>query len=111
MSRFVISPLDVIKIRLQVQLEPVSSLQSGPGKRPSHYTGFLNAFRTIAAEEGIRVRAGWQQQRGGRRCCQRGRQQQQYSTSTCCAFTQPAADAAAETDRRACGTARCPACC
>lgn len=50
-SRFAIAPLDVVKIRFQVQLEPIQSIS-----RKSHYTGFLNAFSTILKEEGIQVR-------------------------------------------------------
>lgn len=52
-SRFMVGPLDVVKIRFQVQLEPISMQHSA--KLPSHYTGFLNAFKTIVADEGIRV--------------------------------------------------------
>ena len=48
-------PLDVVKIRFQVQLEPIS-LHTAMTKRPPHYHGFLPAFRTIVAEEGIKVR-------------------------------------------------------
>ncbi|KAF6251378.1 mitochondrial substrate carrier [Scenedesmus sp. NREL 46B-D3] len=51
-SRFMVGPLDVVKIRFQVQLEPISMQHSA--KLPSHYTGFLNAFKTIVADEGIR---------------------------------------------------------
>lgn len=53
-SRFLVGPLDVVKIRFQVQLEPIShgALHT---KRPPHYQGFLHAFRTIVAEEGIKV--------------------------------------------------------
>eukprot|EP00775_Hariotina_reticulata_P006741 gene6741-6961_t len=51
-SRFVVGPLDVVKIRFQVQLEPITLTHSTPSKLPSHYTGFMNAFKTIIAEEG-----------------------------------------------------------
>ncbi|KAI9313709.1 mitochondrial carrier domain-containing protein [Dichotomocladium elegans] len=46
-ARFVISPLDVVKIRLQIQaeLQPNSS---------NKYKGLTHAFRVIASEEGIR---------------------------------------------------------
>lgn len=54
-SRFIVGPLDVVKIRFQVQLEPIKLCQTTPTKLPSHYTGFINAFKTIVAEEGIRV--------------------------------------------------------
>ncbi len=57
-SRFVIGPLDVVKIRFQVQLEPIEVIS-----RKSHYKGFLNAFSTILKEEGIQVG-------GTRRQCQ-----------------------------------------
>jgi solute carrier family 25 thiamine pyrophosphate transporter 19 len=56
-SRFMVGPLDVVKIRFQVQLEPISMQQTARTKLPSHYTGFVNAFKTIVAEEGIRVSA------------------------------------------------------
>lgn len=52
-SRLVVSPLDVIKIRFQIQREPIAS-----GSR-SHYTGFVQAFRTVVKEEGIKVREMW----------------------------------------------------
>jgi solute carrier family 25 thiamine pyrophosphate transporter 19 len=55
-SRFLVGPLDVVKIRFQVQLEPISLQASALTKRPPHYHGFLHAFRTIVAEEGIKVR-------------------------------------------------------
>jgi solute carrier family 25 thiamine pyrophosphate transporter 19 len=54
-SRFLVGPLDVVKIRFQVQLEPIG-LETALTKRPPHYHGFLHAFRTIVAEEGIKVR-------------------------------------------------------
>jgi hypothetical protein len=70
-----------VKIRFQVQLEPISSSSSGSSsssssssggggfcptgsssggssslkKLPSKYQGFGHAFRTIVAEEGIKV--------------------------------------------------------
>lgn len=46
-SRFIIAPLDVIKIRFQVQHTQHSGLY--------HYTGVLDAFKTVAKEEGIRA--------------------------------------------------------
>ncbi|XXG84199.1 hypothetical protein AAC387_Pa10g1764 [Persea americana] len=54
-SRTVTSPLDVIKIRFQVQLEPTTSLAllrrelNGPSK----YTGIVQASRDIFREEGL----------------------------------------------------------
>ena len=50
-SRFVVGPLDVVKIRLQVQLEPVAeAVKGGQGK----YRGMWHALRTIFREEGVR---------------------------------------------------------
>ncbi|KAL8140999.1 hypothetical protein V2J09_007020 [Rumex salicifolius] len=55
-SRTVTSPLDVIKIRFQVQLEPTTqwALLSNNIYGPSKYTGMLQAFRDIFREEGLR---------------------------------------------------------
>lgn len=53
-SRFAIGPLDVIKIRFQVQLEPIAA---AVGKSQSKYTGVLQALTTIVKEEGITVRS------------------------------------------------------
>nr|TKW18708.1 hypothetical protein SEVIR_5G448900v2 [Setaria viridis] len=54
-SRTVTSPLDVIKIRFQVQLEPTTSW--GVLQRdvygPSKYTGLLQATKDILREEGL----------------------------------------------------------
>ncbi len=52
-ARFVVGPLDVIKIRFQVQLEPIMS--SGAHAQRSKYTGFMQAFATIMREEGVQV--------------------------------------------------------
>ncbi|KAJ6853752.1 mitochondrial thiamine pyrophosphate carrier 1 isoform X2 [Iris pallida] len=54
-SRTVTSPLDVIKIRFQVQLEPTSSwaLAHRELYRPSKYTGILQATKDIFREEGF----------------------------------------------------------
>ncbi|XP_027338420.1 mitochondrial thiamine diphosphate carrier 2-like isoform X1 [Abrus precatorius] len=54
-SRTVTSPLDVIKIRFQVQLEPTSSwtLLRKDLSTPSKYTGMLQASKDILREEGI----------------------------------------------------------
>lgn len=58
-SRTVTSPLDVIKIRFQVQLEPTSSwdlLRKGLlTTAPSKYTGMLQASKDIIREEGLQV--------------------------------------------------------
>ncbi|KAK2991996.1 hypothetical protein RJ640_014857 [Escallonia rubra] len=55
-SRTVTSPLDVIKIRFQVQLEPVFSrgLPSKDLYGKSKYTGMLQATKDIFREEGLR---------------------------------------------------------
>ncbi|KAJ7980250.1 Mitochondrial carrier protein [Quillaja saponaria] len=54
-SRTVTSPLDVIKIRFQVQLEPTSSwaLLRKDLSTTSKYTGMLQATKDIFREEGI----------------------------------------------------------
>ncbi|KAJ7955076.1 Mitochondrial carrier protein [Quillaja saponaria] len=55
-SRTVTSPLDVIKIRFQVQLEPTSSwaLLRKDLSTTSKYTGMLQATKDIFREEGIK---------------------------------------------------------
>lgn len=52
-----ISPLDVVKIRLQVQPEPytVKRLFTLQGRNNMKYSGISQAFKTILAEEGVRV--------------------------------------------------------
>jgi solute carrier family 25 thiamine pyrophosphate transporter 19 len=50
-GRFVVGPLDVIKIRFQVQLEPISAV----GAASSKYKSLAHAFTTIVKEEGIQV--------------------------------------------------------
>mmetsp|Transcript_4677 Transcript_4677/g.12803 ORF Transcript_4677/g.12803 Transcript_4677/m.12803 type:complete len:363 (-) Transcript_4677:916-2004(-) len=53
-ARFIIGPLDVIKIRFQVQLEPIKSAQSAAARHAaSKYTGLGQALVTILKEEGI----------------------------------------------------------
>ena len=52
--RFVIGPLDVLKIRFQVQIEPIVRAQTGQ-QTLSKYTGISQAFRLIVQEEGIQV--------------------------------------------------------
>lgn len=56
-ARLVVNPLDVLKIRFQVQLEPISAAQHGSTTAGvlSKYTGLRQAFVTIVKEEGIRV--------------------------------------------------------
>ncbi|KAG6472037.1 mitochondrial thiamine diphosphate carrier 2-like [Zingiber officinale] len=55
-SRTVTSPMDVIKIRFQVQLEPTSSwaLRQRDLNKSSKYTGILQATKDIYREEGLR---------------------------------------------------------
>jgi solute carrier family 25 thiamine pyrophosphate transporter 19 len=58
-ARFIVGPLDVLKIRFQVQTEPVSrraatATLSG-GSLPK-YTGIMQALGTIIREEGVVVR-------------------------------------------------------
>jgi len=53
-ARFLLGPLDVVKIRFQVQIEPISANLKA-SRLPAHYTGFANAFATIIREEGIQV--------------------------------------------------------
>ncbi|KAI7835819.1 hypothetical protein COHA_010286 [Chlorella ohadii] len=48
-ARFVVGPLDVLKIRFQVQLEPIAA-----GVKTSHYTSMRQALVTIVKEEGIK---------------------------------------------------------
>jgi hypothetical protein len=52
-ARFVVGPLDVLKIRFQVQLEPI-----GRGGLPSKYTSMRQALVTIVKEEGVKVGPG-----------------------------------------------------
>ncbi|KAL3812870.1 hypothetical protein ACJIZ3_014138 [Penstemon smallii] len=54
-SRTVTSPLDVIKIRFQVQLEPTTqwALLRRDAYGPSKYTGMLQATKDIFREEGL----------------------------------------------------------
>ncbi len=56
-ARFVVGPLDVIKIRFQVQLEPIAKRAVGldPTSLASKYTGLRQALTTIVKEEGIKV--------------------------------------------------------
>lgn len=54
-QRFVVAPLDVIKIRMQVQVEPIARVAAASAT-PSKYTSVLQAAATILREEGIPVR-------------------------------------------------------
>lgn len=49
-SRLVVGPLDVVKIRMQVQLEPIACGMN------SKYTGIRQALVSIFREEGLHVR-------------------------------------------------------
>ena len=51
-ARFVVGPLDVIKIRFQVQIESIGTQASH-----SKYKSLRQAFKTIVKEEGIQVRS------------------------------------------------------
>eukprot|EP01116_Phalansterium_solitarium_P021872 TRINITY_DN7000_c0_g1_i1.p1 TRINITY_DN7000_c0_g1~~TRINITY_DN7000_c0_g1_i1.p1 ORF type:complete len:303 (-),score=69.34 TRINITY_DN7000_c0_g1_i1:279-1187(-) len=53
-TRFLVAPLDVVKIRLQLQTE---SLRTGghPGGASPKYAGVAQALRTIATEEGLKA--------------------------------------------------------
>jgi hypothetical protein len=56
LSRFVVGPLDVIKIRFQVQIEPIRAASGAAASTAaSKYTGVGQAFFTILKEEGIPV--------------------------------------------------------
>ena len=56
-ARLVVNPLDVLKIRFQVQLEPISraGASTSAASGLSKYTGLRQAFVTIIKEEGIKV--------------------------------------------------------
>ncbi|GFR40456.1 hypothetical protein Agub_g1014 [Astrephomene gubernaculifera] len=51
-ARVITGPLDVIKIRFQVQLEPIVGLSESASLH-SKYTGFQQALTTIMREEGL----------------------------------------------------------
>ncbi|KAJ9615554.1 mitochondrial thiamine pyrophosphate transporter [Cladophialophora chaetospira] len=54
-SRFVIAPLDVVKIRLQLQSHSLSDPVSCDGIKGPIYKGALNTIRSIVRQEGIRA--------------------------------------------------------
>ncbi|KAI7903710.1 mitochondrial carrier domain-containing protein [Cokeromyces recurvatus] len=54
LCRFAISPLDVIKIRLQVQSEPYNLKHIFAHRANVKYSGINQAFKTIIKEEGIK---------------------------------------------------------
>eukprot|EP01135_Chromosphaera_perkinsii_P003441 Nk52_evm10s243 gene=Nk52_evmTU10s243 len=53
-ARSTISPLDVLKIRFQLQVESISRKVSDPRAANAKYRGVTQAVRTIVAEEGIK---------------------------------------------------------
>ncbi|GAA5798414.1 mitochondrial carrier domain-containing protein [Helicostylum pulchrum] len=55
-TRMAISPLDVVKIRLQLQSEPLTlkSMLSFKGRNNMKYPGITQAFKKIITEEGVR---------------------------------------------------------
>ena len=55
-ARFVVQPLDVLKIRFQVQVEPIRR-GGAAAVAQSKYTGLRQALASIVREEGIRVLA------------------------------------------------------
>jgi hypothetical protein len=55
-SRFCIAPLDVVKIRLQLQIHSLSDPASHRTVVGPVYKGTLSTLRAIAREEGITVR-------------------------------------------------------
>jgi hypothetical protein len=55
LSRFVIAPLDVIKIRLQLQIHSLSDPLSRQGVRGPTYSGFFGTLKEILREEGLTV--------------------------------------------------------
>lgn len=54
-SRFVIAPLDVVKIRLQLQPHSLSDPLSCDGIKGPIYKGVFSTLRSIARDEGIRA--------------------------------------------------------
>ncbi|ORZ12369.1 mitochondrial carrier domain-containing protein [Absidia repens] len=56
MSRFVVAPLDVVKIRMQLQNHRTGFGFGSTPHAPIKYTGVLHSLKTIFKEEGIR---GW----------------------------------------------------
>lgn len=58
-ARFVVGPLDVLKIRFQVQLEPIARIQGAKSTSQlsmgSKYTGMRQALVTIIKEEGVQA--------------------------------------------------------
>ena len=53
LARVVVGPLDVLKIRFQVQLEPIARAHGS--SMVSKYTGLGQALVTIVREEGVQV--------------------------------------------------------
>ena len=58
-ARIAVAPIDLAKIRLQLQRHPVSDLIDRAGStsavfiRPPKYTGMWQTLRTVAREEGV----------------------------------------------------------
>eukprot|EP01134_Creolimax_fragrantissima_P001016 CFRG1016T1 len=56
LSRMCIAPLDVIKIRLQLQVEPISGInritRKATAANAGYYRGWIHAMRTVVLEEG-----------------------------------------------------------
>lgn len=55
-SRFCIAPLDVVKIRLQLQIHSLSDPMSHQSVNGPIYKGTLSTMRAIVRQEGITVR-------------------------------------------------------
>ena len=53
--RFCIAPLDVVKIRLQLQVHSLSDPLSHTDVRGPVYKGTLSTLKTIVREEGVTV--------------------------------------------------------
>lgn len=58
-SRFLVNPLDVLKIRFQVQLEPTAAVgRHAREAARSKYHSITGALITIVREEGLKARDG-----------------------------------------------------
>lgn len=54
-SRFTVSPMDVVKTRLQVESVPRPGISQVVTAKDAKYRGVIQSFRLIAAEEGVKV--------------------------------------------------------